>query len=360
MRQIPLGNKGLFAIVDESDYDMIMEFTKSKAIYKDTLNWSVQQSKNTYYAALHYYENKKSKSILMHRLILGVKDTKQKIDHKNHLGYDNRRDNIRLCTSRQNNLNRTSAYNSASKYLGVSILNIKNNSRKYNLWTVNISVDYGKVLFLGQFQSELMAAIVYNAAATKYHKEFANLNIIPNNYEEIIEQEEHEYRLSKAANDKLGKRGLNKYRGVYFENHGIGARVWKVEIQYGDKLLKGGRFLGETEAALAYNKKSRELYGIYGYQNKLPDNYEEVIEQETRTAKLKLLQNKAVKKMPRKSKYIGVNSKNGRFYPYINIDKKRVWLGSYTDEDDAARAYDAKSREIYGEFGYQNFKKTNE
>ena len=39
----------------------------------------------------------------------------------------------------------------------------------------------------------------------------------------------------------------------------------------------------------------------------------------------------------------------------INYNRKVVFLGYYYDPKDAARAYDAKARELYGEFAYTNF-----
>jgi hypothetical protein len=57
------------------------------------------------------------------------------------------------------------------------------------------------------------------------------------------------------------------------------------------------------------------------------------------------------------SKYKGVcwSEQSRRWSAKINISNRRVYLGLFANEDDAARAYDIKARELYGEFAYLNF-----
>lgn len=57
------------------------------------------------------------------------------------------------------------------------------------------------------------------------------------------------------------------------------------------------------------------------------------------------------------SRFKGVHffKRTGRFQAYISADGKRRALGYFTDEEDAARAYDAAARELHGEFAYLNF-----
>lgn len=64
-----------------------------------------------------------------------------------------------------------------------------------------------------------------------------------------------------------GRKASSKYKGVSYKK---GRGVWEVHIY--DKTKLGNRaylgsFVDEKDAALTYNKKARELYGEYAYQN---------------------------------------------------------------------------------------------
>ena len=58
------------------------------------------------------------------------------------------------------------------------------------------------------------------------------------------------------------------------------------------------------------------------------------------------------------SKYKGVciRRRNGIIVweARVSKDDKTYYLGSYTSQRDAGRAYNEKARELYGEFAYQN------
>lgn len=60
------------------------------------------------------------------------------------------------------------------------------------------------------------------------------------------------------------------------------------------------------------------------------------------------------------SKFKGVNfdKRSGKWRVQIMANWKRTCIGYFTSEDDAARAFDAKAKELHGEFAYLNF--TNE
>jgi len=105
----------------------------------------------------------------MHREILDPPDHLY-VDHINHKGFDNRKANMRTASHRQNSYNRIHfRKNSSSKYKGVSW---KKRTKK---WNVQICYN-GKRKTIGSFDDEIEAAKAYDAAAKKYHKEFAVLN----------------------------------------------------------------------------------------------------------------------------------------------------------------------------------------
>ncbi len=51
------------------------------------------------------------------------------------------------------------------------------------------------------------------------------------------------------------------------------------------------------------------------------------------------------------SQFIGVSPTGLKW----RADIRRLYIGTFSDESEAARAYDAKAREIYGEFAHLNF-----
>lgn len=57
-----------------------------------------------------------------------------------------------------------------------------------------------------------------------------------------------------------------------------------------------------------------------------------------------------------KSKYKGVsfNSMYRKWHSYISFNKKRQTIGYFDNEIDAAKSYDKKAKELFGEFAYLN------
>ena len=104
----------------------------------------------------------------IHRLIMNA-DVKEVVDHINGDVTDNRRCNLRICTSQQNSCNRDKSITNTSGYKGVS--------SEYGKWKASIQVNR-KIFNLGRFATKEQAALAYNEAAIKYHGEFARLNII--------------------------------------------------------------------------------------------------------------------------------------------------------------------------------------
>lgn len=161
MMQIPL-TQGLFALVDDSDYEELSEHLWY-AHYQPRC-----ADDETYYAMR---ESAKDTTIYMHRVILDAPSL-VRVDHKNKNGLDNQRDNLRLCTNSQNQANKSKQNGVySSSYKGVSWVG------RVAKWRAYIVIN-NKQYHLGYFSLESSAAFAYNDAALNSFGEFALLNEI--------------------------------------------------------------------------------------------------------------------------------------------------------------------------------------
>lgn len=162
MKQIPL-SQGKFALVDDEDYEYLNQWK--------WYAWKHYKHKTFYAVRNIRLGNNTRTTIFMHRVILGLTDSKIQGEHRDNEGLNNLRSNIRPCTNSQNQMNRGVILNTTSGFKGVSW------SRERNKWISQISIS-GKQKNLGRFTSKIEAAEKYNEAAIKYYGEFSKLNQI--------------------------------------------------------------------------------------------------------------------------------------------------------------------------------------
>lgn len=148
---------GMRAIADDEDYDWLSQF-----------KWRLTPSGYVY--RLDEIAPNQFLRIMMHRAILLTPHDKI-TDHINGNTLDNRRGNLRICTSSQNQANRrcTRKTPTTSRFKGVSW---HAGDRR---WQAKIGVNRQHI-YIGEFKDETDAARAYNEAAKKYFGEFARLN----------------------------------------------------------------------------------------------------------------------------------------------------------------------------------------
>lgn len=131
-------------------------------------SWHIFHSRQKVY--IRSWDKVKKRKVFLHRIIMGVTNSNLQVDHINGNTLDNRKENLRICSHRQNVLNREKHKNNTSGYKGVSI-----NKNTSFPWKASIGVNK-KRIYLGQFSTAEEAAKAYNEAALKYFGEYARIN----------------------------------------------------------------------------------------------------------------------------------------------------------------------------------------
>lgn len=109
-----------------------------------------------------------TQSIRLHRLIAGCpKDLV--VDHINHNKLDNRRENLRICTTQQNNMNQGEQSRNTSGTTGVYW------HKSERRWYASIGI-HGRLVHLGRYKTKEEATEARRQAEIEYFGEFA-----PNN-----------------------------------------------------------------------------------------------------------------------------------------------------------------------------------
>lgn len=162
MCRIPL-TKGHFALVDAEDFERLSAFKWCA--------WSSPKRPGLVYAIRAIKRaGGRTTTMWMHREILGATERRVFVDHRDHDGLNNTRENLRLCTRRQNAWNIGSSPNQKrGGFKGVSL------DKPTGKWVAKLGGSRGP-LYLGLFKSAEDAARAYDRAARENFGEFAGLN----------------------------------------------------------------------------------------------------------------------------------------------------------------------------------------
>lgn len=220
-KAVPLGY-GKFAIVDEADYEWLMQ-------------WVWHYRPNGYAARNKRVNEDKEDGVamMMHRQIMET-PSGMATDHINGNPLDNRRSNLRICTNRQNQRNRRKQKDPlTTPYKGVYWCN------RQKSYIAQIMIDK-RNKYIGAFDSPEKAALAYNARATELFGEYALLNdvVAPDGF---------------ALKQKVYS---SKYKGVHWHKR---LQRWLAKIIVNGKQIHLGVFKDEKEAAMTYQRKVEEL-----------------------------------------------------------------------------------------------------
>lgn len=291
VRLIPLIGKrgqGLFTAVDPDVYPVVVKH-----------RWILQ--------AGHYAGTKISgKTVLLHRLILGVPDG-LRADHINGNTLDNRGENLRICTIQENARNRRKWAPKTSAYMGVSY------NQASGRWNAHIGFK-GRHINLGLYDSEEYAARVRDGATLVLFGDFGLLNFSAGMAVPYVH---------KAAHVPA-----SKYKGVSWYAR---QSRWSAYLSENGKQIHIGYFDTEEEAARARDGAIILKYGEDA-PRQVPDKPPIFEKVDKRTV------NKS-------SKYRGVSldRRSRKWQAYIP-GRPQKYIGMFNTEEAAAEAV-RKARE---------------
>lgn len=153
-------SRGCAALIDREDQDLVLAH-----------KWSATPKRRHgvgWYAASRIQRNGNRRTLLMHRLILGLTDGRIEVDHIHGDTLDNRRSQLRVCTHGQNAKNRGKNPSNRSGYRGVHW------DKQSQKWRAEIWSD-GKHYRLGRFDRIDDAVAAFAAACTRLHGEFGRI-----------------------------------------------------------------------------------------------------------------------------------------------------------------------------------------
>lgn len=152
---LPL-TKGHVAIIDAADFDKVRNW-----------KWSALERPGRSPYAMRQQNNQ---TIYLHRFLMDAPDGLE-VDHEDGNGLNCRRSNLRIATHQQNMHNYSKwSKPTSSQFKGVAW------DRARSKWRASIKVNR-RNKFLGRFDSEVAAAVAYNAGAIRFHGQFAKLNL---------------------------------------------------------------------------------------------------------------------------------------------------------------------------------------
>jgi|ETNvirnome_6_100_1030635.scaffolds.fasta_scaffold02407_3 hypothetical protein len=147
-------------------------------------------------------------------------------------------------------------------------------------------------------------------------------------------------RAQNIWNSRGRKNTTSQYKGVYKPSS---SNSWIARLRTGGEQAHIGSFTCEEQAARAYDRKALELWGEYAYTNFPKEDY--------------LLDNrKQDYRKKTSSQYRGVTWHKGgkKWQAATRHDGKNIYLGHFTCEKEAARAYNKKAIELRGEYALLN------
>lgn len=328
---------GWIILCDEIDLKTVQEHTwsipKIGSSAYNHMNGNVAPTTKIWYGRKRY-------NMFMHRLILGLTPNDGVvIDHINGNRRDNRRENLRICSNKENSRNTKTPKSNTSGYKGVSWV------ASQKVWRASIGVDNTHI-YLGAFATKEVAARMYDIEAMNRFGEFARINFRKEDYTEEMIQCVLSSKIITPTN-----RADSGYRGVYKHKRD---HNWYISVSVNKTKLSSGGYKTPEEAASAYDLLALKYQGSRAITNFSKDKYSD---DEIKNAKPR----EVFTTLANTSGYRGVSFHRNieKWCSCIQHNKIMHYLGSFRTDTQAAKAYDRKALELLGDKAKLNFPKEN-
>lgn len=225
--------------------------------------------------------------------------------------------------------------NGASKFKGVSWIKLQQK------WKAKIQFE-GQTKHLGRFTDEIEAAKAYNTAALEYFGPDAYLN----SFEEVVGPESGDTQQIPLTGGKFAKVDSIDYEFLMQKN-------WHISSGRTHRVIRSGGTRISMGCLILQRKFNQDDLGRANYiDGDLLNNCRDNLRPATASQS-------AMTRKPRKgvsSKFKGVSwaTRQKRWKAYIQEGSKNKYLGSFTDEIEAAEAYNKAALELFGEFARIN------
>lgn len=138
---------------------------------------------------------------------------------------------------------------------------------------------------------------------------------------------------NKNVKKKTDRKYSSIYKGVFWCSH---TNRWRVNIISNGIRVFVGYYNLEVHGAIAYNEAALRYHGEYACLNEIPDEFKNI------KPELSFLSDKS--KNAKSSIYIGINKNKNGWISNITINKKKIYIGLFSNEIEAAYARDQIAR----------------